>query len=512
MRLYSALRAGAVVAAATLLAGCSGQDTSSGGEQAVEGTDATLSSFYEQEVTWGDCEDVGNGTDIECADVTVPVDYAEPDAETTTVVMARVKSSSDDPRGSLIMNPGGPGGSGVDLLQAAGAYFDDSLSQEYDLVSFDPRGVFRSDGIQCLDDAELDEWREEAAFDPEGEPAEQIRQEYRTVGEACQDKSGPVFKHMDTESAARDMDVMRAVLGDTQMTYLGFSYGTQLGSTYAQLFPDRVGRFVLDGAVDPSADTTDVALAQVGSFEESLREFVRDCTETNNMCFTDGSVEDGMAEIQRILAGTEDGDVTTEDGRTVSTVSAVEGVLIPLYSPTTYGTLNQALREAQDGDYSGLLALSDTNHGRTPDGSYRGNSTFAFSAVNCLDLDSRDVTDQEMSAAQDELTQQAPTFGRYLGYTEAACQEWPVEPRHSPEPVEYDGDAQILVIGTTHDPATPYHWAEALTEQLGNARMLTYDGWGHGAYTSGSSCVVSAVNTYLLEGTLPPEGEVCSGQ
>ncbi|MDO5618036.1 alpha/beta hydrolase [Kocuria sp.] len=475
----------------------------------MDGTDSALSAFYEQDLSWGDCEDVAGGTDLECADLTVPVDYAQPDRETTTVVLARLASSSSSPRGSLIMNPGGPGGSGVDLMQYAPAVFSKDLQKNYNLVSFDPRGVFRSDGITCLTDQELDDWRENTTFNPQTDSPDVIRDEYQAVGQACQDNSGPVLAHMNTESVARDMDIMRAALGDTQTTYLGFSYGTQLGSTYAQLFPERVGRFVLDGAVDPSLNNREITLGQARSFDESLREFIRDCTESNNMCFTDGSVEDGLTEVQNILARTQDETVTTDDGRTVAPVSAAEGVLVPLYNTATYGTLNMALRDAQGGDYSALLEISDSNHGRTPDGTYRGNSTAAFSAVNCLDFDSRTVTDEQMSAAQQELQEASPTFGPYLGYTDAACQSWPVEPVDSPAPVTYDGENPILVVGTQHDPATPYPWAQALTEQLGNARLLTYDGWGHGAYTSGNQCVVNAVDNYLVNGDLPAEDEVC---
>lgn len=504
-----ALAAG--ICAAALLVGCSqggSSDSTDSSPDALDGTDASLSEFYQQELNWGECDQVDNGTDLECADLTVPVDYADPQGETTTVVMARTTGSGNASQGSLLMNPGGPGGSGVDLMQYASTLFSQDVLDNYQVVSFDPRGVFRSDGITCLSDSELDQWRENSTFDPETDSIDVIREEYRTVGQACQENSGPVLEHMDTESVARDMDVMRAVLGDAQTNYLGFSYGTQLGSTYAQLFPERVGRFVLDGAVDPSLTSSQITLGQARSFDESLREFVRDCTENNNMCFTDGSVEDGLDEIQTILDRTREQTITA-GGRTVSTVTAAEGVLVPLYSPASYGTLNLALRDAQDGDYSALQRLSDANHGRTSNGSYRGNSTFAFSAVNCLDYNTRDVTDQQMNDDQDELQAAAPVFGRYLGYADAACQDWPVAPVHSAEPATYDGDSQILVVGTQHDPATPYPWAEALTEQLGNARLLTYDGWGHGAYTSGNSCVVEAVNTYLVDGDVPEEGQVC---
>lgn len=500
----------ALMATVLALAGCAPKETSTADSAALDGTDPALAEYYEQEITWGDCQDVARGSDLECADLTVPVDYSDPEGETTTVVMARSTSGGNASKGSLLMNPGGPGGSGVDLMQAAPAYFDEDVQETYDLVSFDPRGVYRSDGIECLDDAEVDEWRAESAFDPETESLDDLRSEYEDVGQACEENSGPVLEHMDTESVARDMDVMRAVLGDATTNYVGFSYGTQIGSTYAGLFPDRVGRFVLDGAVDPELTNSEVTVGQAASFEETLRRFVEDCAETNSECFTDGSVDDGLEEIQSIIDRTRDGSVTADDGREVSSVSAVEGVLVPLYSPSGYSTLNQALVDAQGGDYTALLEISDSNHGREADGSYRGNSSVAFAAVNCLDYDADAVTDEQMARNQDELNQVSPTFGEFLGYSDAACQGWPVESVDQPAAAEYDGDSQILVVGTRHDPATPYPWAEALTEQLGNARLLTYDGWGHGAYTSGNSCVISAVNTYLVDGDLPDQGTVCA--
>lgn len=499
----------AALCAVVLIAGCGGQETSSGGPDSLQGTDPDLARFYEQEVSWGDCEETSGDTGLECADLEVPADYDQPDGETTTVVMARSASTSDAAGGSLILNPGGPGGSGVDLMQVAPGYFDSSIQERYDLVSFDPRGVFRSDGIDCLDAEGLDRWRAESAYDPAAESLDELRSSYQEVGEACAENSGPVLEHMDTDSVARDLDVMRAVLGDARINYVGFSYGTQIGAAYAELFPDRVGRFVLDGAVDPSLSNAEITLGQAESFEASLRQFIQECTETNAECFTDGTVDDGLAEVQRIIARTQDETITARDGRQISAVSAVEGVLVPLYNPAAYSTLNEALVDAQGGDYTALMGISDTNHGRQSDGTYRGNSSVAFAAVNCLDYDSRNVTDEQMAADQEALEQVSPTFGQFLGYTDAACQGWPFGPSGSPHAAQYTGDSEVLVVGTRHDPATPYPWAEALTEQLGNARLLTYEGWGHGAYTSGNACVVSAVDAYLVDGELPPEGEVC---
>lgn len=510
--------AAALAVCALALSACTADDSPAGGQSAPEGAAQGMDEFYAQELDWGSCEDSGGisgffgGDDQQCAQLTVPVDYSDPEGETTTVAMARLPSTGDAPEGALVVNPGGPGGSGVDLISQSGPLFGDDLREGYDIVSFDPRGVSRSDEIQCFDDdAALDAWRSQPSLMGQDITAEDLREEYRELGEGCAEHSGPVLEHMDTASVAKDLDVMRAALGQDRTDYLGFSYGTRIGAEYARQFPARVGRFVLDGAVDPQASNSEVAMGQAVGFESALRDFMEDCTQNSADCFTDGSADDGMEEVQQILARSADEEITGPDGRRVTPVQVAEGIITPLYSTATYPRLNQALRDASDGDYDALQELSDLNHGRQEDGTYHGNSTVAFSAVNCLDSTDDSVTDQDMAAQQQELTERAPTFGPYLGYAEAACQGWPYGPveEDPDEPAEYSGDSEILVVGGTEDPATPYAWSEALTEQLGRATLLTREGMGHVSYSSGNGCIVEAVDAYLLEGILPEEGTVC---
>ncbi|WP_144794427.1 alpha/beta hydrolase [Kocuria palustris] len=482
-----------------------------------EGAAAGMDRYYGQQLDWGACEGsgglsglLGGDGDQECAELTVPVDYADPEGGTTTVALSRLASEGEAAEGALVVNPGGPGGSGVDLIAGAGGLFGEELRGAYDIVSFDPRGVSRSDGIECFaDDAERDAWRSLPAFDPQQRSVDDLRGEYRDLGRDCAQRSGPVLEHMDTASVARDMDVLRAVLGQDRTDYLGFSYGTHIGAEYARQFPDRVGRFVLDAAVDPQVSNSDVSLAQAEGFENALRDFLEHCTADSPECFAEGSVEDGFEEVRRILARSADEEITGADGRRVTPVQVAEGIITPLYSTATYSTLDEALRKASDGDYAALQELSDANHGRRPDGSYHGNSTTSFTAVNCLDSTDESLTDEELAAQQEVLTERAPTFGPYLGYSEAACQGWPFGPAGRDEPAEYTGDAEILVVGGTEDPATPYAWSEALTEQLGSARLLTREGMGHVSYSSGNGCIVEAVDGFLVDGSLPEEGAVC---
>jgi pimeloyl-ACP methyl ester carboxylesterase len=516
-------RAAALLAAAALLlAGCSSPgsgataEAPSGGASGavVDGVPAELEAYYTQTVAWEDCEferaAAGADEDLQCAEVEVPLDYDDPAGESTTLVMARLPAGGES-RGSLLLNPGGPGASGVDAMLDAEYMVTGDVRDAYDVVGFDPRGVGRSAGIECLDDAELDAWRAEPAFDPDAQPVDDVREQYREIGERCVQNSGGIVAEMDTASAARDMDVLRAVLGEEKTHYLGFSYGTHLGAAYAELFPQRAGRLVLDGGVDPTLSNMDATTDQAAGFEDNLRHWVEVCQREYRGCAVgDGTVDQGVARVQELIASVEEQDVTGPDGRPVTATNVVEGILSPLYSTSTYPALDEALKKAGEGDYSMLMSLSDATHGRGPGGEYANNTTLAFTAVTCLDRSAEGVTDEQMDRHQEELEELAPTFGPYLGYGEAACQGWPVDPPAEQAPIDAEGSDPLLVIGTTHDPATPYEWSRALVDQLDSAALLTYDSYGHTAYTSGNRCVQDAVEAYLLDGVLPAEGTTCS--
>lgn len=515
----------AVMSGALLLAmtGCAHQgsddavrpSTASGANEDVRAdTDPMLARYYQQNVSWGECDypsqDPAAVRDLDCARVTVPVDYGHPKAGDTYVVMSRLKSTDSAPQGTLFLNPGGPGASGVDLMPSATFFASATLRENYDIVGFDPRGVGRSDGITCLDDREMDAWRAEPAFDPATQSLGELRASYRDIGEQCHQHSSAVVSHMDTQSVAKDLDVMRAVLGQSATHYLGFSYGTEIGAAYASLFPKRAGRMVLDGAVDPTLDERAVTLAQAKGFEDNLRHWVQDCQRTNNRCAVgEDGVEQGMQRIRDLLKKVSDERITVSDGRRLTATNALEGILVPLYSTASYSQLNSALADAFDNNFDALMSNSDSNHGRDSSGKYTSNVSSAFAAVNCLDTRSRDVSDREMAQAARTMAKEAPTFGPYLGYGDAACQAWPDRPVQPLKTYQAATDQPLLVIGTTHDPATPYPWAESLTSKLGNARLLTNRAWGHTAYTSGDECVTKTVDNYLISGALPEDGASC---
>jgi pimeloyl-ACP methyl ester carboxylesterase len=468
-------------------------------------TDPAYRALYSQQPTWQDC-----GERLECADVTVPVDWQAPDG--ATLQLAVVRRPADDPGhriGSLLMNPGGPGASGVDYVAD---YVDHitsaTLRARYDVVGFDPRGVGESEPVDCLSDEQMDRF---LAFDadpgtPEGMAA--LRQEARTFGQGCAADAGALLGHVDTVSAARDMDVLRAVLGDDRLHYLGKSYGTFLGATYAELFPHRVGRLVLDGAIDPALSYDEVSIGQAEGMERALRAYVEDCPNREH-CPLRGGVEDGLAQIRSVVDAAEQRPLRTDDpARPLTASLAFYGLVAPLYENASWHLLDAALQSALAGDGSGLLELADLYADRQPDGTYASNLLEAFNAVNCLDYPV-DASPEAMATTAKRQKEASPTFGDSLAYGEVMCDEWPVPPVGHPAPIRAAGAPPILVVGTTGDPATPYPWAQALARELAAGRLLTWEGEGHTAYLRGSGCVDAAVDGYLVDGVLPGEGATC---
>ncbi len=374
----------------------------------------------------------------------------------------------------------------------------------------------RSGGVDCLDDADYDEF---AAADPSpDDPAELTELEGLADGLAAGCADDRVAPFMDSVSAARDMDVLRAALGDADLTYLGKSYGTVLGAMYAELFPDRVGRFVLDGAVDltrrPAADPT-TAVEQAQGFEVALESFVADCL-TQSDCPLTGTVDDGVSQVRGLLASLDTAPLPTgDDDRPLTQGLGLFAIIGPLYQYDLWPALRAGLEGALEGDGEVLLFINDLFADRREDGTYRGNGGEAIYAVNCTDGGGDPeglaaLTVADLDALDDRLTTEAPTFGPQLAYGGLPCLSWPFEPVAWPE-IDGDGAPEIVVIGTTRDPATPLVWAERLADQLASGVLVTYDGDGHTAYgQTGSGCIDEAVDAYLVEGTVPEDGLVCT--
>ncbi len=491
------------------LASCSATSTSapppSPTSQAGSTTAPTVSlqRFYDQKPAWKAC-----GGGFYCTTVEVPLNYQQPDAGTIGLSVIKLPAQDQAHRlGSLLVNPGGPGGSGVDYARAADRAFTLTLLKSYDIVGFDPRGVASSDPVKCLSDKQLDTF---IAIDGSPDtPAEEQALVAVSKGFAngCEQRSGRLLPYVGTVDAAKDMDIIRAVVGDAKLNYFGASYGTFLGATYAEEFPTRVGRMVLDGAIDPAIDAVELGKGQAEGFQLALDDFLKDCF-THSDCPVGPDEATAQQQIVDLLARA---DKTPLSGsRPVTQSLALLGIVFAMYAPEEgWPVLRQALARALQGDGSILLQLADLYTDRASDGHYTSNQNEVIYAVNCVDRADHSTLAQIRGNATD-WTKISPVFGAYLAWSNLPCTMWPVPATDQAGPIHAAGAPPILVVGTTRDPATPYAWAQGLASELDSGRLLTYVGDGHTAYNRGSQCIDSAVDGYLTQGTLPPVGTRCT--
>ncbi|GAB3271552.1 alpha/beta hydrolase [Sinomonas notoginsengisoli] len=497
----------AVATAVLVLTGCTpfgapGAQPSSD-PAATQGAPPGLERFYTQDVAWQPCE----GGKFECATVSVPIDYASPSGDTAKLALIRL--AGRNAKANLVVNPGGPGGSGYDMVKdSAQTMFSAKLLDAYTVIGFDPRGVKRSAPVTCVGDTERDALRQET-FDPNTAAglAAQFAAQKKLV-DACEANTGPILAHADTVSAAKDLDIIRAAAAhQVHLDYLGYSYGTFLGSTYASLFPDRVGRMVLDGALDPSLGNHEITRGQAKAFEMAIHAYVRSCLSKSD-CPLAGPEDNAVAQIRSLVTSTKERPLSTSSGRILNSTDFVNGFILPLYNDSNYPALSQGLKGALRGDGSSMLRLADIAADREQDGTYSSNSTFAFTAYNCLDYPT-DADPAAMRAEDAELRRDSPTLGEFFAYGGVNCRDWPYKPVRTPAPAHYTGQSPILVVGTTGDPATPVQWAGNLRDQLGNAALLTWKGEGHTAYGRGSKCVDNAVDSYLVDRKAPTDRAQC---
>ncbi len=469
----------------------------------TEAPEPGLADFYSQRIDWEPCD---TNDKHDCGFLTVPVDHAEPQGETIELALLRVPASGSRV-GSLVVNPGGPGGRGTTYAAAGRQVFRQPLLDGFDVVGFDPRGVGRSAPVDCLSDAELDAY---VSGDPTPDtPAEvaAYRDGVLSFGAKCVAGSGPVVGHVTTTEAARDMDVLRSALGEEQLTYLGASYGTKLGATYAELFPDQVGRFVLDGAVDVSISSQQLALEQATGFETALRAYVQNCLDSTDNCFLGDTVDEGLATIRGLLESIEEEPLPAGD-RELTVGNAFYGVITPLYNRDYWFLLSTALASALEGKGSALMSLADAYASRNADGTYADNSIEANYAINCLD-DPTSVPFAKVPSLFAEFEEASPTFGRIFAWGMAGCRGIDVASSEEPLTIRGEGAAPILVLGTSRDPATPLKWAQALSAQLDSGVLVERDGDGHTAYNAGNGCIDTIVEDYLLHGDVPADGTTC---
>ncbi|MFI6846110.1 alpha/beta hydrolase [Kitasatospora sp. NBC_00085] len=470
---------------------------------------AALAPYYGQRLAWQPCDE-----GFECTTFTVPLDYDHPAGGDLTLSAVRAPAvpagsgtGAAGRLGSLLLNPGGPGGSAVDYVEAVARTYDSGVRARYDLVGVDPRGVGRSSPVTCLGGDRMDAYTAADITPDDQAEIDALVAADKEFAEGCRQRAGDRLGHLSTVETARDMDVLRALLGDEKLNYVGKSYGTFLGATYAGLFPSRTGRIVLDGAMDPSLDALTGNRTQAGGFETAWAAFAKDCAQHDDCPL--GRTEQQAGEQLTALFRTIDAQpLPTTDGRRLTEAQATTGVIQAMYADFLWPRLRTALADARSGDGTGLLKLSDSYYERGSGGSYP-NLMFANMAVNCLDLPAPFTGPAGVQQAVPQFEQTSPQFGRDMAWMALTCTYWPVKATGAAHTIRAAGAAPIVVVGTTRDPATPYAWAQSLAGQLESGRLLTYEGDGHTAYGRHDACVDGAVNRYLLGGEAPEQGKRC---
>ncbi|MGI9062434.1 MAG: alpha/beta hydrolase [Pseudonocardiaceae bacterium] len=507
-------------AAAVALLALAGCTTTSPGTPSSSGpVPAGLGGYYTQEVAWGSCEGFATtqqdeealaAPGLQCGRVDVPLDYAAPDERTASIALLRRPAGDPGARiGSLLINPGGPGASGTaSAASLAGAVAGTELGRRFDLVGFDPRGVGVSEpAVRCRTTEEMDAERLDLDVDSSPAGVAQTEAEEQDFAELCADRVGPeVLATVGTRDVAKDLDVLRAALGDEALTYLGFSYGTRIGTEYAEQFPGNVRALVLDGALDPAEDTVESLVNQGAGFQGSFDAFVDSCLAQPD-CWAQEPVAATEAQFQELLRPLQATPLPVGN-RLLSYEDAVTGAIQALYSDQLWPILDQGLRALAAGDGTVLLLLADIYYQRDADG-YSG-SQAAFTAVRCVD--DPPVTDPAEFLEADRRYREVAPFlddGNPPSPARDACAFWPVPPTGEPGLPDVGGLAPVLVISTTGDPATPYEAGVQLAQALG-ARLLTFEGNQHTVALNGVPCVDDAVTAYLVDGTLPAEGTRCA--
>ena len=473
----------------------------SGGPPPSRAPSPGLAPFYAQHLDWSACGD------DRCASLTVPLDYRHPGGRTIRLHVLEVPASGSRV-GSLVVNPGGPGAAGSAYAAGRGTYFDDAVLEHFDLIGFDPRGTGQSSPVDCLDDRAFNAY---LSSDPDPTtPAEvaTFRRQQQALARGCASHDPALAAHISTNEAARDMDVLRAALGESRMNYFGASYGTELGATYAQLFPRRVGRFVLDGAVDPALGARAAALQQAAGFQTALDAYAANCVQADIGCFLGKDVPAVQHTISALLDQITATPLPTSDGRRLTAGNAFYGIAATLYDRGYWILLSSALRSALGGDGTLLMKIADAYVQRNADGTFRTNFLEAFYDISCLD-DPASVPYRDVPSQFPAFERASPVFGRVYAWGLTACDGFSLRTDQTTPPIHARGARPIVVIGTTRDPATPYRWAVALAHQLDSGVLVRRDGDGHTGYHQGNSCVDHAVDSYLVSGVVPHNGLSC---
>lgn len=508
----------AALAVLALVAACT---TTTGGRGAAAAGAAPpgLEAFYDQDLTWGPCDSFAVTADdaeayadpaLDCGRVTVPLDYAQPDGETATIAVLR-KRATGDRIGSLLINPGGPGASGMSFAPSiAGQIAGTPLAERFDLVGFDPRGVGSSEpAIDCETDAERDEERADIDVDGSPEGVAVLEADSQEFVDRCVERVGvDVLANVGTRDVVRDLDVVRAALDDEKLTFLGYSYGTFIGAKYAQAFPRNVRALVLDGAVDPAQSAVESAVAQNAGFQLAFDAFAADCA-TQPGCALGPDPAQAVDAFKALVLPLYDTPAAVPDGRTLGYADAMTGVIQALYSEQLWEPLRLGLSELTAGQGRVLMLLADLYESRADDGTY-DDSLEAFPVISCLDEER--LTDPAVFLEIDTRAREVAPFrddGRGPTAARPPCAFWPVPPTTEPSLPSVEGLPPVLVVSVTGDPATPYEAGVRLADQIGGV-LLSVEGNQHTVALSGVPCVDDVVTRYLVDLEAPDDGTSCT--
>ena len=474
-----------------------------------KGLPAELLKFYQQKVSWKAC---AANSEAKCGTILVPTNWAKPAAGSLKLAVAWRHSDNSKPMGSLLFNPGGPGSPAYDwVAQGGGGVGTAKLRKFYNVVAFDPRGVGRSQPtVKCLDAKGTDEMFYGDQKYPIGSAEDLVenRAQTKTFIDACVAKTGPALRYVDTVSATRDMDVIRAIFGDTKLNFLGYSYGTYMGAMYAAQYPKRVGRLVLDGAVDPTVSDYDQSYYQLKGFDSALKAYLADCLASRGCPFS-GSVAQAETKIAAWFRSLESTPLPASGSRKLTVWTAQTGLIMSLYSSDYWKYATDAFTEAFNSKTGRqFMQLADWYYERNADGTYASNLMEANIAIACLDSRSA-WKPTEVAAQNARMVAGSAVFGRYWQNGALTCSMWPYPLAKKPADLTAKGAAPILVIGTTNDPATPYAQAQSLAKLLKSGVLVTYNGEGHTAYTRSNSCINNTVDDYLVTGKVPARDPQC---
>ena len=462
-----------------------------------------LRPFYDQRAEWSECGE------FECASIKAPLDYAKPQGHTITLSMLkRAADNQDDKIGTLFINPGGPGVSGVQYARLADVLFTQPVLESYDIVGWDPRGVGQSTSITCMTDGQTDTLLAADGTPDDTAEVTNLTRLNAKFTQGCEHDNAELLPEIGTFNSARDMDLLRASVNEQSLNYFGASYGTELGAVYADLFPQRVGRMVLDAALDPAISSGALSKGQLKGFQRATQAFIDDCISREG-CAIGPTADEAEQQLIDLLSQIDQQPLSTDSGRPLTEALATLGMISAMYSESSgWPSLRLGLSQALQGDGTVLLALADVYSERNADGTYASNVNSAFPAISCTDRPGS-LSVAEIRRNVKDYEQVSPIFGRTFAWAGLSCRNWPVTKGDFPTSVNAKGSEPIVVIGTTRDPATPFEWSVRLARSLQEGVLIAREGDGHTGYNAGNECVDTAVDDYLVGGKVPADPTRC---